>query len=62
MYVTLFSMKITDPETPHSKRMIVLIKSFPGRGYEMAQWLKALAAKSDNLSSISGSHTVRGEN
>jgi hypothetical protein len=55
-------MKITDPETPHSKRMIVLIKSFPGRGYEMAQWLKALAAKSDNLSSISGSHTVRGEN
>ena len=43
----------------HSEIFISKQNKKPG---EMAQWVKALATKSDNLSSIPSTHTVEEEN
>lgn len=40
---------------------IMLLKELMGAG-KMAQYTRALAAKSDDLSSIPGTHVVEGEN
>lgn len=48
------------PSDPHRGGVTAAFKN-EGSG-KMAQWVKILAAKPDNLSSIPGTHVVEGEN